>query len=523
MPSSGSADNPITFGAYGTGNKPIIRPTSALYSWTQESGNIYYASLASVPTIVSINGEFVQPAHWPTTVGDDPPVFQYPSSNSGNSTTLIDTDLPDIAWANLVGTQVNIYTTGFSQANSIVSAYNGTNTLTMASAGTNPTTSMKYYLSAPSGTGRVYSTKSWMMSENTWFYDDDANRLYVWKTGGGNPGTVDYTIADSIGIHALNKSNITIDGLDIQFADWAGILFEATSGSRNGLIITNCDVSYNQWMGIYYLGTASYTLDGSITYNNVHHNRYSSIRKAYGGDVLIQNNTITYSNWAPTLPGGYPITAQTVYIAGTGATIDSNTISYSINTGISIYSSNSVVTNNNIDHTSTICTDSGGIYTDASSGHIITGNNLTGGTGYGIYLDEQTDSSIVDGNSVTGGQFGIFLHYCNGNTISRNYLTGPFTYRWTPTKSALAISNNAPDKNDIYYNIIDCSDKSAAGIWVGSPANGLNNIYNNILMNCSKGIDMSNASNVIGAVKNNIFYNNTYHADVYSGNVQSMR
>lgn len=523
VPSSGSAGSPITFGAFGSGAKPIIQPTTALSSWTQESGNIYYATLATAPTVVSIGSTFVQPAHWPTTVGDDPPVFQYPSSNSGNATTLIDIDLPDIAGANLVGTQVNIYTTGFSQANSIVSAYNGTNTLTMASAGTNPTTSMKYYLSAPSGAGRAYSTKSWMMSENTWFYDADAKRLYVWKTGGGNTGTVDYSVADSKGIYALNRSNITIDGLNLRFADWANILFDASSGNVTGLTVTNCDVSYGQWMGIYYLGTASYSAGGSITNNNVHHNRYSSIRKAYGGDVLIQNNTIAYSNWYPTLPGGYGITAQTVMISGAGATVNSNTVSFSINTGISIYGNNAVVTNNKVDHTSTILNDSGGIYTDASSGHLISGNILTGGTGFGIYLDEQTDNSTIENNSVTGpNSFGIFLHFSDGNIIRHNTIKGPFTYGDTNVAAGIAIRNNAADSNDIYYNIVNCTDTNTSGIYLDYAANMATNIYNNTVANCKAGLYVSNYNNVVANAKNNIFYNNTTHVHATTGGIQAM-
>jgi hypothetical protein len=47
VPSSGSVGNPITFGAYGTGNKPKILGSidlSAAGSWTGEGGNLWYAT-----------------------------------------------------------------------------------------------------------------------------------------------------------------------------------------------------------------------------------------------------------------------------------------------------------------------------------------------------------------------------------------------------------------------------------------------------------------------------------------------
>ena len=59
-PSSGTIDRPITYGAYGSGPKPSIRG-SDLYnspgSWTNESGNLWYASsIAADPGVVVHDG-----------------------------------------------------------------------------------------------------------------------------------------------------------------------------------------------------------------------------------------------------------------------------------------------------------------------------------------------------------------------------------------------------------------------------------------------------------------------------------
>ena len=48
-PSSGSAGNPITFGAYGTGALPKIYGSTQVSTWTNENGNIWYATYSSDP------------------------------------------------------------------------------------------------------------------------------------------------------------------------------------------------------------------------------------------------------------------------------------------------------------------------------------------------------------------------------------------------------------------------------------------------------------------------------------------
>jgi hypothetical protein len=60
VPSSGAAGSPITFGAYGTGNKPIITGLQTLtgLTWAQDgSATRWYSSLASNPWVLLVDGE----------------------------------------------------------------------------------------------------------------------------------------------------------------------------------------------------------------------------------------------------------------------------------------------------------------------------------------------------------------------------------------------------------------------------------------------------------------------------------
>ena len=63
VPSSGNASNPITFGAYGSGAKPIITALDAIpggksaSAWTNVSGNVWYMALAADPLRVFLDGK----------------------------------------------------------------------------------------------------------------------------------------------------------------------------------------------------------------------------------------------------------------------------------------------------------------------------------------------------------------------------------------------------------------------------------------------------------------------------------
>ncbi len=55
IPSSGSAGNPITFSAYGTGADPIISGSDLNVSWTKQATNVWKSNVTTQPTIVYFN------------------------------------------------------------------------------------------------------------------------------------------------------------------------------------------------------------------------------------------------------------------------------------------------------------------------------------------------------------------------------------------------------------------------------------------------------------------------------------
>ena len=64
---SGISGSPITIGAYGTGDKPIITGFTEITSWTDEGGGIYSAALNSeaLTNMVVIGGKQYAMGRWP--------------------------------------------------------------------------------------------------------------------------------------------------------------------------------------------------------------------------------------------------------------------------------------------------------------------------------------------------------------------------------------------------------------------------------------------------------------------------
>jgi hypothetical protein len=67
-PTSGTAANPIVFGSYGSGAKPIINGSTVTTGWTLYSGAIYYAVIANAPTVVVQDDTLLKFWAWTTNV-----------------------------------------------------------------------------------------------------------------------------------------------------------------------------------------------------------------------------------------------------------------------------------------------------------------------------------------------------------------------------------------------------------------------------------------------------------------------
>jgi hypothetical protein len=64
--SSGTSGNPITYGAYGTGENPRIKGTVIISTtWTKGNGNIYQTDAAQNINQIFVNGRLMTLARYP--------------------------------------------------------------------------------------------------------------------------------------------------------------------------------------------------------------------------------------------------------------------------------------------------------------------------------------------------------------------------------------------------------------------------------------------------------------------------
>jgi hypothetical protein len=85
--SSGEAGHPVRFGAYGSGDKPVIHPTVEVAGWQLDSGQVWVADLATAPRQLFFDGELVPIAHDPNSR------YHVIDVTSGIGTSLVDNEL----------------------------------------------------------------------------------------------------------------------------------------------------------------------------------------------------------------------------------------------------------------------------------------------------------------------------------------------------------------------------------------------------------------------------------------------
>jgi len=186
------------------------------------------------------------------------------------------------------------------------------------------------------------------------------------------------------------------------------------------------------------------------------------------------NVTYTLMGNISTVGGdGIDVERSNIIIDGNGCTVLGNQSGY----GLSLIDvGNVTIENSNIENFTT------GIYLN-SSNNIVSENNVTANTFYGIQLDESSNNNIVSGNNATANWFG-FLLYGSYNIVTGN----------DATANVDGIVTNFGSNNSISYNNVTKSDQS--GIWVYYSSNNTVN-GNTATANKDSGISVGSSPNNI--------------------------
>jgi len=419
--SSGAAGNPIVYGAYGTGNDPIITGFTAASGFTNVGTNLWEsAALPSTNTagrrMVVINGVNTAMGRYPNTGWL---TFQTSTTSSITSTDL--TGTPDWTGADVV--------IKFQRwiINHWPISSQSTDTLNYTGNGVyNPQNNWGFFIQNDVRT---------LDTANEWFYNTSTKKITVYSTS--SPTNVQVATEDTI-VYFYDKYYLTFDNLHFTGANRAAF----HTGYNSNIIVQNCpiDYCYDAVLGENLGAPASYFTFQNNTINQINDN---GVYLATDFDhATIINNTIKNVGKIPGMGGNDDGTSIGIYSWGSHSLVDGNEVDTTGYIPIAFQGDTVTISHNTVNCYCFTKDDGGGIYTvdnsNTQEGSIISYNTILNGIGndqgvnnpgqldaHGVYLDDNTKSASVLYNNIANigsGNYsgGIYLHDAHEITVRGN-------------------------------------------------------------------------------------------------------
>ena len=412
---SGTADLPITIGAYGTGNAPVITGFTAVKAWRNLGNNIWESitPVSSLPTcnMVVINGVN-------TAMGRTP---NYPDYYTWDTHTKnsVATKLP--ATPDWSGAEIAIFTTTYRNARHTITSQTGGN-IFFSSENDLWQNSPGYFFQQ----FHIQNDIRTLDIPNEWYYNPLTKKLDIYNTTAPT-GVMAASVGDLVSTN--NQSFIIIRDIALAWADGDGIAISASTGVK----IINCNITY---IG----GTAIYGMTGGvkrpglrIDSNKIYQANNSGIdlKYWYTGDTIRYNAIrdidmlVGMQNHVHTIGGG-PVGIGN---ESDNAVVSYNTIDSTGISGISYKGSNVSIDHNLVTNTciGNGVRDLGAIYTWNGVNKPTSGtkvfNNIVINTGLfseGIYFDNGSHGIEIYNNTCYHVLRGIYLDDCYDINIHDN-------------------------------------------------------------------------------------------------------
>jgi len=398
---SGTSGNPITYGSYGTGKKPIITGFTTITGWTNEGNGIYskVISTDAQTNMVTIDGVQYGMGRYPNSGW-----LTYESSSTNVSIT--DNQLSSTpSWT---GAEAVISKNPYALDRCLITNNSGS-TLTYTSLGStdNANSTGNYFIQNDLRTLDQFGE---------WYHDYSGTGKFYMYFGAIDPTTKVIQVATKNNVIVDNASYITIDGLDLYGC--INTLFSSTYNSGcTSVSINNSTLSCSGSDAI--LNYITYfSLENSIITNCNRMGVYAARSNA-----TILNNTISnlglivgQAKW-----GGV---SRGIFINSSDYLIQYNHLENIYSAGITFAAGNNNldIRNNYIENTNIGFTDMGAIYGSRNhSSVLIDGNIIKQSSGIGIYLDEYCNGVTVSNNTISECVYnGIKLHKAHDNVIKSN-------------------------------------------------------------------------------------------------------
>jgi len=421
--SSGSSTAPITYGAYGSGDKPIITGFTTISGWTNEGGGIYskVVSTQSAPNMVTVDGVNTWMGRYPDT--------GWLTTTTVGTGYITDNSLP--ASPNWAGAEIVMRTDMYLINRGKITSQS--------------THQINYDRTGFAGTGNGYVGWGYFIQNDIrtlttlgeWYYDDNTNKFYMYF-GSVDPATKVVKVASLDTGVSSSQSYVTIDNINFQGFNGVGLNLD----NSNHITVTNCEVGFtgsdgavmgvnNLYDNFYLHDTNAIAISGSQNGFTLTNSRVENAGMIYGTGYGYDGQGKVMDYWGDNALVQYNvfrnIGADCVMVTGNNIAISNNLFDnccaitadqgaiYVTGTG----KSNCVISNNII--INTIGSVKGTIQSDDGTTSWNKGSNYFS-TAEGIYLDEPTSGVIVTGNTVAGNLngAGIKLHRAWDITVTNN-------------------------------------------------------------------------------------------------------
>ena len=438
---SGKANNPVVFGSYGKGAKPVITGFSKFSNWQNVASNIYQCTsplLHKKINMVLVNNIQQAPGRYPNNG-----YLTYESCNSNISIT--DNQLN--ASPNWAGGDVIIKKNRWVIDRNYITSHNGTTIsyTSQTSAVANP------------GFGYFISNHPAALDVNgEWYSQPSGNKVGVYTNKANGLKNILFTTLDTL-LCINNKAYISFNNLAFKGANLNAIdLYKASN-----IIINKCEADFSGLNALNLINSNNIT----VSYCTIDHTNNIALNAGNTTGGTFAFNTITNTGTIAGAGEGGSNSYQAIILNGDNWLIQYNRI---INTGftaISFNGSNITIRYNQIQKFGMMKDDGAGIYTWNNDGHntsysnrkiynnlIIDGVGAPAGTtdtGYrpmhGIYMDDNSANVIIEANTIADcAQNGLYIHNAHNITINGNTV---YNNREQFVCSHDNVATNAPVKN----------------------------------------------------------------------------
>ena len=469
---SGTSGNPITIGAYGTGNKPLITGLVALTSWSATSGGVYQVTAPAVKSsvnLVTLNGVPQAVGRYPNADAANGGYLTYESFSSVPGNYSI-TDKQLSSGTDWTGAEAVIRKQHYAMEKcKITDQTNGVLSYTTTQSIDPLNNSDPLPVDGTNGFGYFIQRDPRTLDQlGEWYFNGGSKKMQMYF-GSNDPSNYDIeaTTIDTL-INIGTNNYINVNDIAFQGANVAAI-YAANAGN---LTVQSCDMNLMGGKGILFFDCSNVLVDG-VTTSDVLCGAIDVTSRVYNNATI--TNCVVQRTGLLAGMGSFwddnDYKAVTISVKS-DALVEFNTIDSTGFVGIQFEGSNVTIQHNFVNYYDIVKDDGGGIYyyhtgTDADPGVTYTNRTINqnivmhgigankGTTGDidvdGIFLDgRSTNVNILNNTMANIGVNGIYSNNAinvniRGNT-SFNNGSGMGISRY-----AFGVFNNFSVKQNIFF------------------------------------------------------------------------